>query len=377
MNNYVVEPPYRDDNLGLWDFGDEDIPLDSLEAEHTFTSVRLEQKSEDDLTPPDAECQETQQDEASSSKPVKFEIEEAEGIPVARYPEFDYATGYERPDWSTVVEYGPPIGNPADIEQAVVQSAETLNRITSLLKAAKVSRPTRARKLSEGEYLDLDACIEARLNQRIGLTPDPRIYGQWVRQDRDLSVLLLLDISESTSDLVANSEETVLKLELKASALLSHAMAGLGDPFALAAFCSNNRDDVRYFRIKDFDKPFDRQTYAHFAGLESGLSTRMGTAIRHAGTELARQVTYRKLLLIITDGEPSDLDIKDPRYLIEDARRSVQSLSHQGIDVFCVGLATDATPYLDTIFGSKNSVIVDRIEKLPEKLPQLYLRMAG
>ena len=377
MNSYVVEPPYRDDNLGLWDFGEEDIPPDALEAEHTFSSVRIEEQLEDDLTPPDTERQETEQDPDASVTPVKVEIQETQGIPVARYPEFDYATGHERPDWTTLVEYAPVIGDPAEIELTVDQAVDTLNRVTSLIKAAKVSRPTRARHLSEGEYLDLDACIEARINQRAGLTPDSRVYGQWVRQDRDLSVLLLMDISESTSDMVKDSPETVLGLEVKAATLLSHAMAGVGDPFALAAFCSNNRDDVRYFRLKDFERPFDRQTYSFLAGLQSGLSTRMGAAIRHAGVDLAGQDTYRKLLLIVTDGEPSDLDIKDSRYLIEDARRSVQSLTYQGIDVFCVGLGGQISSSLDAIFGPKNSLVIDRIERLPEKLPQLYLKMTG
>ena len=377
MNGYVVEPPYRDDNLGLWDFGEEDIPPDTLEAEHTFSSVQIEEQLENDTTPPDTERQETEQDPDAAAAPVKVELQETQGVPVARYPEFDYATGHERPDWTTLLEYIPLAGDPAAIELTVDQSVDTLNRVAALIKAARVSRPTRARRLSEGEYLDLDACIDARINQRAGLTPDPRVYGQWVRQDRDLSVLLLLDISESTSDVVNNTAETVLRLEVQAATLLSHAMAGVGDPFALAAFCSNNRDDVRYFRLKDFQMPFDRQTYAYLAGLQSGLSTRMGSAIRHAGVDLAKQDTYRKLLLIVTDGEPADLDIKDPRYLVEDARRSVQSLTHQGIDVFCVGLGSEISSSLDSVFGSKNSLIIDRIERLPEKLPQLYLKMTG
>ena len=113
MNGYVVEPPYRDDNLGLWDFGEEDIPPDTLEAEHTFSSVQIEEQLENDTTPPDTERQETEQDPDAAAAPVKVELQETQGVPVARYPEFDYATGHERPDWTTLLEYIPLAGDPA------------------------------------------------------------------------------------------------------------------------------------------------------------------------------------------------------------------------------------------------------------------------
>ena len=100
-------------------------------------------------------------------------------------------------------------------------------------------------------------------------------------------------------------------------------------------------------------------------------------ALRHAGQELTRQMTYRRLLLMISDGEPSDVDIADRRYLVEDARRAVMSLRHVGIDVFCVGLDAGGDNYLTRIFGRHNVVQVDRLERLPEKLPLLYFRLAG
>jgi nitric oxide reductase activation protein len=209
------------------------------------------------------------------------------------------------------------------------------------------------------------------------LTPDPRVYGKWIREDRDLSVLVLLDISESTRDKVFNSKESVLDLEVHATALLAQAMSQLGDPYAIAAFCSNKRDDVRYFRIKDFNEPFDQKTFSYLGGLEGGFSTRIGAAIRHAGSQLKEQQTYRKLLLVVTDGEPSDIDATDPRYLVEDARRSVKSLSYEGINVFCVGLETKGSSYLEKIFERRNSIVIDRIELLPQKLPLLYLRMTA
>ncbi len=374
--NYVVEPPYRDDNVGLWEYPDQEVSPDVPESEQLFDSIRIEEQQEDDLTPPDKEKNETEQNNATE-KPVKLKIQMAEGLPVARYPEYDYQTGRERPDWATVVEYIPSLEKDDKFDYRFERDLVTLQQIKSLIKAAKVSRPKRIKKQSEGENLDLDSCIDAAINQRMQISPDPRVYSKFVRHGRDLSVLLLLDISQSTSDKVSGSIESVLDLEIRASMLLAHAMSELGDPFAIAGFCSNNRDDVRYYRIKDFSNPLNEEVHTRMASLDSNLSTRMGIAIRHAGTNLASQHTYRRLLLIVTDGEPSDLDVNDPQYLIEDAKKAVQSLSNQSIDVFCVGLETAGQSYLERIFGRKNFSLIDRVEQLPLKLPSLYLRMTS
>ena len=169
----------------------------------------------------------------------------------------------------------------------------------------------------------------------------------------------------------------MLSLERAATVLLSHAMAGLGDPFAIHAFCSNGREEVRYTRIKDFQTPFNEVTKARLAGLQSGYSTRIGAALRHAGAELESQLTHRRLLLVVTDGEPSDIDIKERRYLVEDARKAVQDLAHRGMDVFCVGLDSGGDSYLTRIFGRRSVVQIDRLERLPERLPMLYLRLTA
>ena len=128
-------------------------------------------------------------------------------------------------------------------------------------------------------------------------------------------------------------------------------------------------------RVKEFGRPYDRLADANLAGLRSGLSTRLGAAIRHAGDDLARQRSYRRLLLVVTDGEPSDVDVDDPKYLVEDARKAIFQLNRLGIDVFCVGLDTQAKPPLDRIFGSRNAISITRVETLPELLPRLYLSL--
>lgn len=365
---YVVEPPYRDDNQGLWDF-----PAAAAEAGRTlYESVRFE---ESEREPADRERPSEAGEPANLARLV---TEEAEvGIPVARYPEWDYMIGRDRGDWTTVSEYNPADGRAENIDGILERYPETAYRIAALVQAAKVSRPLRVRRQREGDRLDLEATIAAAIDLRAGLTPSPNIYARLERRWRDLSVLVLIDASQSTNDIVKTAGRSVLELERDAASLLAHAMDGMGDPFAIHAFCSDTRDDVHYYRLKDFDTVWGALAKRRLAGVTGRFSTRMGAALRHAGRDLTACDSYRKLLLLVSDGEPSDIDIADRRYLVEDARRAVLSLQHQGIDLFCVGLDAGGDSYLTRIFGRPNVIQLDRIERLPEKLPLVYFRLAG
>lgn len=368
---FVVEPAYRDDNLGLWDHDGADAEaLESLQE--VVESLRLEQGEE-----ADAQQQKKAPDD-SQGQPQRVNPEalpEETGIPVARLPEWDYAAGRQRPQFVTIWEW-PQTPGPGDWVKLVLQRRrDVVQRIDSLVKAAKVSRPIRVKRQPEGEQLDLDACIAAEIDRRQGREPDPGLYMLTERRQRDLSILLLLDASQSTEDRVQGSTQSVLQVEKEAAALLAHAMDGLSDPFALHAFSSNGREEVRYRRLKDFDQNYDEAAHRALAGLESGLSTRLGAAMRHAGSFLDKQNTHRKLLLLVTDGEPSDIDVEDQRYLTEDARQAVQGLALQGIDCFCVGLESGADSALARIFGRANSLTLDRLGHLPDRLPQLYFRL--
>ena len=326
---YVVEPAYRDDNQGLWDFP----TTAGAMGETLYESVRFEQSESLEA---DREREGGGNGTANFARLVPEDAEV--GIPVARYPEWDYMINRERGDWTTVVEYNPTDGRAEQIEEILERYPETAYRIAALIQAAKVSRPVRMRRQREGDRLDLEATITAAIDLRAGLTPSPNIYARLERRWRDLSVLLLIDASQSANDMVKSAGRSVLELERDASSLIAHAMDGMGDPFAIHAFCSDTREDVHYYRVKDFDTVWGTIAKRRLAGVTGRFSTRMGAALRHAGRCLVSRQSYRKLLLLISDGEPSDVDIADRRYLVEDARRAVLSLRHHGIDVFCVGL---------------------------------------
>jgi nitric oxide reductase NorD protein len=366
--SYVVEPAYRDDHQGVWDF-----PAGGTAVGETFyETVRFEQSESE---PPDREREAAGNRSAMVARLIAEDKEV--GIPVARYPEWDYLIHRDRAEWATVLEYSPADGPAEQIDAILERYPETAYRIDALVRAAKVSRPVRVRRQREGDRLDLEATIAAAIDRRAGHTPNPNIYARLERRWRDLAVLVLVDASQSTNDIVKAAGRSVLELERDATSLLAHAMDGMGDPFAIHAFCSDTREDVHYYRIKDFDTLWGRLAKQRLAGITGRFSTRMGAALRHAGRDLAACQSYRKLLLLISDGEPSDIDIGDRRYLVEDARRAVLSLQHQGIDVFCVGLDAGGDSYLTRIFGRSNVIQLDRLERLPERLPLLYFRLAG
>jgi nitric oxide reductase NorD protein len=155
--------------------------------------------------------------------------------------------------------------------------------------------------------------------------------------------------------------------------LLADALDKIGDPFAIHGFDSNGRHDVEYFRFKDFDAPYDDKAKGRLAGMSGQLSTRMGAAMRHAGSILKRQPSSKKLLLVVTDGEPADNDVRDPQYLRYDAKKAVEELTRNGIATYCLSLDPRADQYVSRIFGAKNYMVVDHVQRLPEKLPLLYM----
>lgn len=301
------------------------------------------------------------------------ELEGKEPVsPPFHYSEWDYQIQLERPSWVTVVEKRPKFGELAVIDDIAAQYKRLISRMKFLLDAMQPQGVQRIRKLEDGDEIDINAAIRAQIDIRMGMQPDPRIMMRSVRKTRDISVLVLLDLSESTNEKVSGQEYTVLELTRQACVLLADAIAKVGDPFAIHGFCSDGRHDVQYFRFKDFDQPYDDKPRARLAGMTGQLSTRMGAAIRHASHYLRQQKSAKKLLMVITDGEPADVDVRDPQYLRYDTKKAVEEAARAGIITYCMSLDPRADQYVSRIFGARNYMVVDHVERLPEKLPLLY-----
>jgi hypothetical protein len=378
FKTYAVQPSYRDDHSFLWDYSNADTPPPQLEEDDEIIVEEVKTNPKEAPPTPQLDLKEAQVEEPD---PKEKDSESPHAIALdmvlrsVNYGEWDYLIGMERPAWCTLFEKQPVAGDPDEIDTILRQDEALLGRVKKLIRSAQIQRAVRLRKQYDGDRLDLDQAIRAAIDLRVGHQPDPRISMRSARRGRDLSVLVLLDLSKSTGDFVGSALSTVLNLAKESVALLAEAMHELGDKFAIHGFTSNGRRDVTYYRFKDFDQEYNRETKGFLAGATPQLSTRMGTAIRHAGQLLRFRSSDRKLLLMLTDGEPSDVDVYDRDYLTHDAKRAVDGLARFGVHSFCLSLDTKADRYVSRIFGAKNYLVVDRLRSLPEKLPYIYLRV--
>ncbi|MBE9549601.1 MAG: VWA domain-containing protein [Proteobacteria bacterium] len=334
-----TEIDYRDDNRHLW------IYIEESDDEEMFAQEK--QKNTDD---------------------------ESGKLPPRHYPEWDYQAKNYRPDWVSLYENLHPAGSAEKIDSLLNKHAALAKRLKQMLELLKPQNFVRVRYQEEGSELDLDIAIRSLIDYKSGVTPDPRINMSHKHDGRNISVTLLLDLSASLDEIPAGCNQTILELSQEAVALLSMAIDELGDPFAIAGFSSNTRHEVRYQHIKGFNESWDDEVKSRLAAIKAGYSTRMGAAMRHAGHYLEHQQSDKKLLLILTDGQPSDIDTDDDRLLIEDTAKAVKELDQAGIYTYCINLDPGADEYVQDIFGNQYTVI-DNVESLPEKLPQLFMAL--
>jgi nitric oxide reductase NorD protein len=379
----LLSAPYRDDNRYFWEFEEFDFNKSQSAGFETIQQVRrhvsvTEFANEIDCETAGDDAQEIwiMSEEFFPYEDNGVSYNESEGkAPVSEpyhYAEWDYQIQLERPAWATVLEKRPKAGDLQVIDQITADNKQIASRLKFLLDAMQPQGVQRIRKLEDGDEIDINAAISSMIDFRMGIQPDPRIMMRSVRKVRDISVLVLLDLSESTNEKVLGHDQSVLDLTRQACVLLSDAINKIGDPFAIHGFCSDGRHDVEYYRFKDFEQPYNELPKSRLAGMTGQLSTRMGAAIRHATHYLNSQRTSKKLLMVITDGEPADVDVRDPQYLRYDAKKSVEDAARNGISTFCMTLDPRADQYVSRIFGAKNYMIVDQIARLPEKLPLLY-----
>ncbi len=287
-----------------------------------------------------------------------------EGI---KMPEWDFRRNELRKDFANVEMMQPRLQDAMELPEHLQPLAKKVRRQFEHLRA----EPQWLRQQTQGSELDLQACVDFQVERKLGNTHEPGLFMDRRRRHRDLSCLALADLSMST-DAHVNNEKRVIEVVGDSLMLFAEALSVAGDDFSMYGFSSLRRHHVRMLEIKGFDQKYNANVCGAIQSLKPGYYTRMGTAIRRATQLLEKRPHRRKLLLLITDGKPNDLDLYEGRYGVEDTRHAVMEARKAGLIPFCITIDQQAGDYLPYMFGANGYTLIKEPVQLPTRLPQLY-----
>ena len=356
--------------------------LESLWSWGEFTKVDRTSTEDDDddamKTVEDMDNITVAQDNETTASKIKIDLDLpssqyddivlGEGIPV---DEWDYKKQTLQKDHCRIIPMISRDAEAVDLPVKLNSQARKIRRQFEILRPQRhwISRQT------EGTELDLENYINFLTDRKHGhVNSETPVYRDLRNETRDLSCLLLADLSLST-DAHINNKSRVIDVIRDSLYLFSEALSVTGVRFALHGFSSRNRSHVRFYDIKGFDDNYNNDIRGHINAVRPGYYTRMGAAIRYASQLLEKESTSQKLLLIVTDGKPNDLDKYEGRYGIEDTRQAILEAEKKGLQPFCVTIDEKAEDYLPYLFGSNSYVLIRNAEELPKKLPLLYMRL--
>ncbi|GAB4346109.1 MAG: VWA domain-containing protein [Gammaproteobacteria bacterium] len=319
-------------------------------------------------------------DNKSTAARLRFDLdlppEEADETPLGEgilHPEWDWRKQRYHPDFCRI---RPMIADDAEATGLPEHLRKAARRVRAQFEFLK---PTRVwlNGQPEGSELDLTACIDHAADRLRGHVDAERgLYRDLRNHGRDMACLLLADLSLST-DAWVNNDARVIDVIRDSLFLFAEALSAIGDAFGVYGFSSRRRDYVRFHLIKDFSDRYDDAVRGRIAAIRPGYYTRMGAAVRQSIKVLEEQRATQRLLLILTDGKPNDLDHYEGRYGIEDTRMAVHEARQAGLQPFCVTIDEQAGDYLPHLFGSDGYVVIRRAADLPRELPLLYARLTG
>ncbi|MDP1653503.1 MAG: VWA domain-containing protein [Rhodocyclaceae bacterium] len=298
------------------------------------------------------------------------DIELGPGIPL---PEWDWKRRLMKADFCRLQPMVAREAEPQPLPERLRRHARKLKNQFAAL--APVRRWQKAQP--DGTELDIDACVRIVADRLAGWHfSEAGAYLNHRPTERDLACLVLADLSLST-DAYANDEQRVIDVIKDSLMLFGEALNSTGDQFAFYGFSSLKRSFVRFHEIKRFDRPLDAVARGRIAAIKPGYYTRIGAAVRRATQLLEKQPANRRLLLILSDGKPHDIDLYEGRYGIEDTRMALGEAREAGIKPFCVTIDREGASYLPHLFGPAGYTIVRKPEDLPDRLPLLYAQLTG
>ncbi len=286
------------------------------------------------------------------------------------YDEWDCEMGDYRAGWCKVVEevVEGTVSTPLDEYRGLIAS------LRSVFERLRPQGLVRIKGEVQGDEIDFDRLLEARVSARLGQTPNERVYIHRQKKERSVAAAFLVDLSGSTKQQLSGRGKSILQVEKEALILLSRAVDAVGDAFALYGFSGQGKDAVRFYILKNFDTPYHAATDGRVGSVDAGLQNRDGTAIRHAAMKLSAERARMKLLILLSDGRPLDQDYTGS-YAVADTKMALAEAKRMGIHPFCVTVDSRGEEYLKGMYGDVAYTVIDRVESLPMVLPRVYKRL--
>jgi nitric oxide reductase NorD protein len=286
----------------------------------------------------------------------------------AHYSEWDHITERYRERAVTVHSAEAKLGDPAWAVGVFHEHAVLIRRVRQRFERLRSSRLRSGQQL-DGDELDIPACVRAAVDRHMGQAPDDRLYMTAREARHPLAILLLADVSGSTSTVIAEPMR-MIDIEKVALLIASEALSSLGDRYALLTFSGRGARGVRVTTLKGFDESLGERVRHRIAALNPGGFTRMGAAVRHATAALVRESARHRLLLILSDGRPNDVNEYVAEYGVEDSRQAVAEARARGVYPFCLNVDDEGSEYLARIFGPAGYTSLRRPDQLPLGLLQ-------
>ena len=356
--------PSRAESLMTWS---EHVPLDRASDDEDDGQAQAAADDMEQLT--------LSRDGAAPASRVKFDLDlpsaSADDQPLGdgeTLPEWDWKQQRLRVDYCNVATVMALPGAAYVPPPALRATARRIRRRLEVLRAGAHWQ----RACADGDDLDLDAWARHSSEVRGGATPgDPPVFNRRTRGERSLATLLLADLSLST-DAYVNNDARVIDVIRESLFVFGEALAGTGDAFSMLGFSSVKRGHVRMQHLLGFDEPWNAAAQARVGAIKPGYYTRMGAALRLATKRLAARPERQRLLLLLTDGKPNDIDVYEGRWGLEDTRHAVLEARAAGLLPFCLSIDEEAHDYLPHLFGRRGWARVQRPAELPTRLAAVY-----
>lgn len=302
------------------------------------------------------------------------------------YDEWDYEIEDYRSHWCELREVGLAQDQGAFFSRTLATYAELTPDIKRQFQRLRPKMFHPVTGLEDGEDIDLNAVVAARVDRHLGHTPSSKLYLARQQIKRDVGVLFLVDLSASTAaelpDTSAGTAQRgkarVIDVIKEALVILAVALEEIGDSYAIYGFSSRGRQDVEVYPVKTFRDTLSAEVKGRIGALSPQGSTRMGTAVRHATRKLKALSSRAKLLVLLSDGYPEDQGygkpVVPPMYGLRDTLMAFREAERSGILSYCLTVDQGGHDYLQEMCAPSRYMVIDDILSLPTELPKIYQR---